>query len=198
MAGFSVNSGRKLVAARTVAQVDVEGGLDHRGERRVGDHVVLVGSAFNFVRDVVVLITRSNRTKRQSLRPVVPERLLYPFHVFDFVGTCVGSRTDGTVIFDSEVDARDGVFAWDNSNLVRGFILEARRRGVEYDHVVFLPHQMFYVVLLLLLILNRDLTQHDVVLSLGDHCLDVIVVDSIVNLLAPLQIAWLLRCSESC
>ena len=71
------------------------------------------------------------------------------------VGARVAARSDRLVILDAEVYARDGVFAGEHTDLVRGLVLEARRRGVEDNHLVVLLDHPLYVLLEILLVLKE-------------------------------------------
>ena len=48
-------------------------------------------------------------------------------HVLDLVWMGVGARSKGFVVLDSEVDTLDRVFTREHSDLVGGWVLEARR-----------------------------------------------------------------------
>ena len=71
------------------------------------------------------------------------------------VGAWIAARSDRLVILDAEVYARDGVFAGEHTNLVRGLVLEARRRRVENNHLVVLLDHPLYVLLEILLVLKK-------------------------------------------
>lgn len=75
-----------------------------------------------------MLRTVSLVAKSQILRPVVPQVLPDALSMLHLVGARIGARANRLVVLDAEVDARDGVFTRHDSNLMRGFILEARRR----------------------------------------------------------------------
>ena len=61
-------------------------------------------------------------------------------HMLNLIWRGISSRAQRPVVLDSEVDSCDSVFARKDSDLVSGGILEARRRRVKYDHLIFLPN----------------------------------------------------------
>ena len=60
-------------------------------------------------------------------RRIVAELPLDFAHVLDLVWVCVGSWAKRLIVLDSEVDTLDRVFAGEHSDLVGGWVLEARR-----------------------------------------------------------------------
>ena len=60
----------------------------------------------------------SLRPKGQIIGSVVSQLIFDSPHVLDFVGTCIGSRSDRLVVLDAEVDPRDGILARHHSYLV--------------------------------------------------------------------------------
>ena len=103
--------------------------------------------------DVVVLFPIVLRAEGKIARWVVSQRVLYLLHVFYLIGTWIATRSHRLVILDAEVYTRDRVFAGKHTDLVRGLILEARRRRVENNHLVVLLDHSLYVLLELLLVL---------------------------------------------
>lgn len=87
----------------------------------------LIRLALDILGVQVVLYAVLLGAKGVGVWPIVAQLLLYTMHVLDLVGTCIRTWSDWFIVLDTEVDARDGVFAGDDTDLMCCFILEARR-----------------------------------------------------------------------
>ena len=60
-------------------------------------------------------------------RRIMAELSLYLAHLLDLVWVGVGARSERLIVLDSEIDTLDRVFTREHSDLVGGWVLEARR-----------------------------------------------------------------------
>ena len=81
------------------------------------------------------------------------ERIFYLLHMLYLIRAWIAARSHWLVILDAEVYTRDRIFTWKHTDLVRGLILETRRRRIENNHLVILLDHSLNVLLELLLVL---------------------------------------------
>ena len=73
--------------------------------------------------------------------------------MLNLIRTWIAARSYWLVVLDAEIYTRDRVFTRKHADLVRGLVLETRRRRVENNHLVILLDHSLYVLLELLLVL---------------------------------------------
>ena len=75
----------------------------------------------------VPLCPRRHSSESHGRGCIVAELSLDFAHVLDLVWVCVGAWAKRLIVLDPEVDTLDRVFAREHSDLVGGWVLEARR-----------------------------------------------------------------------
>lgn len=125
--------------------------------------------AFYFLADEIILCPWKTRAKMKT-RMLFPSFLLI-YLILNLSLGLVWSWANLLVLLESEVDPGDRVSSSKHSNLMRRFSLKSRRRWVERNKLVFLPHKPNQFVFDLVKRLIVLLTPSDVVIRINRQIL---------------------------